>query len=331
MKLDRSIENTISRIYSLRENASINRLASLTKEEEERLPRLRDIRQRISKSYVELAKLGARVEEDEAAREKLVDEIGRLTSEREALREKNKITKTSSIYTCEICKDRGRLEGHWCKACYPSVFREAVYEESQYRTLLEKQNFQNFNLDIYTKKSTDGISPYDNIKKVVASLKGFIEKIPNNKKKGIIFFGHTGVGKTFLSSCLANEFIDRGFYVTYVSAVDVFNSTVNMFMQEDELRELNKYVSTDVLIIDDLGIEPDTEIFKSKLLDIIDKRAYFGKYTIISTNLSEINIRNRYTERFYSRLFGNYNSHNIIGNDFRISIDLNKKGELTNK
>lgn len=320
MKLDRSVENTIARIYSLRENEAVKKIASVDMEEEENFPRLRELRIAISRKYIELAKLRLLGQDIEGIN-LVKKELDELVVDQQELR-KTINSGNRDVYRCSHCKDKGKIDGVWCKYCYNDVFREAIYEQSDYKELLKIQTFANFNMELYknSKNSIIDVTDYENIVGVINDIKRYINDYPNNFRKNIILSGMTGVGKTFISSCIANELINKGAYVVYISATDLFEVLVKHYRSNDEAILMEKYISADILIIDDLGVESVVDGFTSNFLNLFDKRISFNKHTIISTNLSDKALLNRYSERFYSRMIKNYNRYIIYGNDFRMPL-----------
>ena len=134
----------------------------------------------------------------------------------------------------------------------------------------------------------------------------------------MIFTGKTGLGKTFLCSCMANELLDRGISVLYIKASELFNQIT--FNRNEELRKQLYQVQT--LIIDDLGIEKQTDMRYSDFLELLDKRNIlhdkYGYATVISTNLDPNGLLSYYDERICSRLFGNFDLLRFAGDDIRL-------------
>jgi len=138
--------------------------------------------------------------------------------------------------------------------------------------------------------------------------------------------GKTGVGKTFLTECIASEIIDGGHIVSFVSAFGMNNLFTSYHTTYDSSKPtfLSTLLDPDLLIIDDLGTEPIFKnITKEYLYLILSERSRQNKLTIISTNLDPIELMSRYNERISSRLFNKRESLllQINGSDIR----LNKK------
>jgi len=139
--------------------------------------------------------------------------------------------------------------------------------------------------------------------------------------ESLLFSGKPGLGKTFLSACIARVVADRGFSVVYDTVVQILSDyeTVKFGENTEENRkDLEKYRQADLLIIDDLGTEMTTQFTLSALYTVINARMAYEKPTIISTNLSPQGIRERYTPQIYSRLLGAYKLIYFRGEDIRL-------------
>ena len=137
----------------------------------------------------------------------------------------------------------------------------------------------------------------------------------------MLFYGGCGLGKTFLSSCIAKKMLDSGKSVIYQTATSLFSDYEDYKFGRregsfDELYELLQ--EADLLIIDDLGTEVSNPISSQFFLDIINKRGITGKKMIISTNLTMDGIRKKYTDRLFSRLCESFEILQFAGDDIRI-------------
>jgi DNA replication protein DnaC len=142
----------------------------------------------------------------------------------------------------------------------------------------------------------------------------------------LLFYGSPGTGKTFLSSCIAKELLDAGFLVVYRTADGLIQNLKEVkFNDNVELLEL--LLNCDLLIIDDLGTELSTEFSKVELFNFLNSKLLRKKKMIISTNLTLENLKNKYDERIYSRLVGDFNLYKFLGQDLRIK----KNHERTKK
>ena len=143
--------------------------------------------------------------------------------------------------------------------------------------------------------------------------------------ENILIYGKTGVGKTFLSNCIAKELLDQGNTVIYLSAPQLFEiieshkfSKAQEEAKESAETKMRYILDCDLLIIDDLGTEFNNSFISSQLYYCINERFLRQKSTLISTNLSFEEIRKNYSDRIYSRLFHDYMPVKIYGDDIRI-------------
>lgn len=194
---------------------------------------------------------------------------------------------------------------------------------------LEKENFDNFNLDLYSDSADEQkykakISPRKNIQNIKEISLNFIKNFDNPDEKNLLFTGNTGLGKTFLSNCIAKEMLSNGKTVLYQTAPIMLDNIIDYrFGNSDFNSVYNNIINADLLIIDDLGAESLNSFKLSELFNIINARLLFqGNHitkTIISTNLNMNNLLDTYSERIFSRLASYYNVCRFFGDDIRIN------------
>ncbi len=226
-------------------------------------------------------------------------------------------------FNCPICQDTGYVDNHKC-ACFKQAEINLLYNQSNIKNYLSTENFDTFSYDYYSKNykdSTTGLTPFENIQKIVNICKSFIKDFPTGDS--LVFYGDTGVGKTFLTHCIAKEILDKSNSVLYLSAIDFFeafshhdrfvdNYNLDFFPQETQI------INCDLLIIDDLGTELSNTYTNSKLFLCINSRLMANKSTIISTNLTPKDFMNTYSERIFSRISSSYSLLKMYGDDIRI-------------
>lgn len=218
-------------------------------------------------------------------------------------------------YNCSRCSDTGYVGIDICDC----LRREIIYvslEESGLYNLVKEQTFETFSLDFYEKEDKNYMS------KNLAQLKEFAMNFTPGKSDSYLFHGATGLGKTHLSSAVARAVIERGAYVVYESALKLFGDYEmrrfgNNGYSTDSDSDINRYIECDLLIIDDLGCEMTNQFTLSCLYNIINTRMMQRKSTIISTNLSQDELRKRYTDRIVSRILGEYRPLIFRGKDVR--------------
>ena len=146
----------------------------------------------------------------------------------------------------------------------------------------------------------------------------------SSASENLFFCGDTGLGKTFLSACIAKQVAARGFSVAYESAVHLFTNMEHAKFRSDEdaQEKADKYSDCDLLIVDDLGTEIVGQFTLTALYTLINDRVLRGKPTIISTNLTTEGIARRYNPQIASRLRGNFRRVTFLGDDIRLKKGL---------
>lgn len=225
---------------------------------------------------------------------------------------------------CQTCQDTGFLpDGSPCQCL------AAYYTQEQNRRLskmldLGNQSFETFSLSWYSPELWQeyGRSPLDNMKMVLEFCQGYTRAFP--RLGNLLFTGAPGLGKTFLSACIAREVGERGFSVVYDTAGHVFQQfesgkfgRENPY-EEDPDREINRYLNCDLLIMDDVGTEMLTSFVQSAFYRIVNDRLISGRRTVLSTNLPPEELGRRYGEAALSRVRGEYRILPFFGEDIRI-------------
>ncbi len=284
-----------------------------------RYPRLAEIDRelRLTMSYL-MANAIRQGEDPTAAINELRDQNLALQREREWILEvaqsEGLVLDDSPI--CEKCGGSGYIGSQMCSCLHELCRQEQVKELT---SLLGKgdESFESFRPDHYSDLFDPnlGASP----RKLMQSNFNICKKYAQSftpSSGSLLFSGATGLGKTFLSACVAREVIDRGFSVVYESAIRIFSD----FEEEhfgDNVGMTLKYFETDLLIIDDLGTEMTTQFTTSMLYHVINTRLLQGRATIISTNLMPDAIEKRYSPQIASRLIGTYRLIKFVGEDIR--------------
>ena len=224
---------------------------------------------------------------------------------------------TEVHYTCKKCSDTG-YEGTSICSCLRNMLVYENMKNSGMGNLLERQSFENFDVNRYRKTGTECF------KRMLLNFeraKRYAEMFPY-KKGNLLLIGTTGSGKTHISTAIANVVIHQGFTVLYDSAqniIDAFNDDHfhNGYGQNEP--KSAKFTECDLLIIDDLGTEFITPFGVSCLYTLLNTRQNRGLATIISTNLSDKELKERYADRIYSRVLGSdYQILAFVGDDYRL-------------
>ena len=219
---------------------------------------------------------------------------------------------------CPVCSGSGYVGSSMC-SCLAELCRQ---EQKKDLTFLSagQESFDQFRLDYYSDKPTPaGYVPRVIMEKTYNTCRryafGFHDKAGN-----LLFSGNTGLGKTFLSACIARAVADQGFSVVYESAGKLFKTLEKSHFggNDENHRDAAKYAECDLLIVDDLGTEMSGNFVVSALYSLINDRLLEAKPTIISTNLSEEELIQRYNPQIASRLRGSYKRVAFVGDDIRL-------------
>ena len=225
---------------------------------------------------------------------------------------------------CTKCGDSGWAGAEMCTCLKELCAQEQMKALTALLNLTDEQNFDRLRLDVYSDQPWEGKrSPRENMKRVVTVCEGFARRFPDYPLHNLLLSGGTGLGKTFLSGCIAREVSGRGYSVVYDTAISLFSTfEAKKFSrdlgQERQARDdTRRYLNCDLLILDDLGSELTTPLAQSTLYEVVNSRLQGGKHTIISTNLSMEQIGARYTPQVVSRLAGAYQELTFYGDDIR--------------
>lgn len=224
-------------------------------------------------------------------------------------------------YVCPLCSDTGYdQDGKLCR-CLKTELTDRALEDANLTKHMAGQTFDSFDLSYYDDSVTDssGISARDNAESILSVAYSFAEHF-DTTDKNLLFYGPSGLGKTFLSSAIAADLIKKGYDVLYISANSLFPMLENIhFGRGDEKSAYisEKVLSADLLILDDLGAEFITQFTASELFRVMNMRLLSGKKMVFSTNLSLGQIVESYSERIVSRLIGSFETLRFFGEDIR--------------
>ena len=220
---------------------------------------------------------------------------------------------------CDRCGGTGYMGSQMCE-CLAELCRQ---EQKKELTLLSggKENFSQFRLDYYPDRVDPklGVSPRAIMERNLRTCRTYTTTFSQNSGN-LLFIGGTGLGKTFLSACIARSVADKGFSVIYETATHLFTKLEQAkFNPTEESRyEAAKFGACDLLIVDDLGTEMPGQFVTAALYGLLNDRLLAGKPMIISTNLNVEEIHRRYSPQIASRLQGNFHQLIFLGEDIRI-------------
>jgi len=292
----------------------------------EKIPEIKRIDDEITKTGLLMSK--AIIEDPENYKEKILqvkEKLEKLKMEKAYLLTDNNIS-TDYLeikYECSKCNDTGFLEnGEQC-SCLKQALINRAYNMSNLKDVLEKQNFDTFNINIFLdeKFENEPLTPRENMMYILSICEGFVANFEENNEENLLFYGTTGLGKTFMCSCIAKALLDKGKIVIYQTAFKIleiierrkFSNDLDRFNNE----EYNLLFDADLLIIDDLGTELTNTFTNAEVFNIVNTRILDRKKTIISTNLSPKEISESYSDRIFSRVFEKFIPIKFFGPDLR--------------
>lgn len=219
---------------------------------------------------------------------------------------------------CSLCGGAGYIGSAMCSCLEEFCRQEQVKALGGLTTGTE--SFGNFRLDYYPQQvdARFGVSPRAVMEKVLRSCKKYAEDFGTGEN--LLFIGGTGLGKTFLSACVANAVAEKGYSVCYESAGSLFGKLEKNRFDADADSEsaAKEFAQCDLLIIDDLGTEISGNFVTSSLYTLLNDRLLAGKSMLLSTNLNIDEIARRYNPQIASRLQGNFKNLTFIGDDIRV-------------
>lgn len=262
-------------------------------------------------------------------------QIEELKKEKENILIENNISSSffHPYYECSICKDTGYIQnmakGSIMCSCLKQKLLDISYNKSNISNL-SKENFSSFNEKLYSDeenidKYKINVSPRQNILAIKKKCFDFINNFDNPEYKNLLFTGNTGLGKTFMTNCIANELLKKGKNVLYQTSPVLLEAIIDYKMNKYKIPSQSDFyknvLETDLLIIDDLGTECINSLKLSELFTILNTRLLNLNNritkTIISTNLNINNIFTNYEERIGSRIVGFYDIYYFFGDDLR--------------
>ena len=222
-------------------------------------------------------------------------------------------------YRCELCRDTGYVgeaPSRFCE-CFEKRLRQKQYEDgTMART--DEQCFACFDpLRIPEEGGQrDRLIGYRNI------CETYAETFPDTQYQNLLLTGSGGQGKTFLLNCIYERVISRGYSAVRVTAFRMFEAMrkQHLFNTAEEV-DFEQLISAPLLLIDDLGSEPMMRnITVEYLFTLLNERLAAHRHTVIATNLSPVQMQERYGERVASRLLDRSRCATMLlkGKDLRL-------------
>lgn len=228
------------------------------------------------------------------------------------------------IFNCTECRDTGFDEsGKRCE-CFKKLVAKYVGVNSNLTEIMKRQTFESFDFKLFENQpEVKGRSVSELTKTVFNKAKHFADNF-ESEHSNLYLYGNAGTGKTYISSCIANRVLERGFSVYYRSAFELFDMLEKLKFgrydaeEQDAAEYAAKYAyDADLLIIDDVGTEFITAYSSVVMFDIIKTRIDKQKSTVLSSNFSFKKLDEIYGKRLTSRLTGSYDICAFIGRDLR--------------
>lgn len=283
-----------------------------------KIPELKTIQTKLAQVGLNISKAFLTSKNPQAEIDKLrIESLALQDRKKKILKENGYSEDALSIkYTCPACEDTGFIGGRRCK-CYINLLKEIERAKIEKIAPINECTFESFDTNYYPEEM-DGVCPKKKAEIIKENCKRYATSF-TKRSKSLLFMGNTGLGKTHLSLAIANVVINRGYSVIYGTAQNILRDLQNEnFGRTDNLRYFeNEILSTDLLILDDLGTEFKNQFTVSCLYNIINSRLCAKLPTIISTNYTFEELEEKYDQRITSRITGQYSTLILVGNDIR--------------
>lgn len=313
------------RIYEQRQLDNETHLRSRFDEVYRSIPRLKTLDDTISElSVAQARKL---LDGDETALTSLKNDLHLLFEEKKLLLKKAGYSEDylELEYICPDCHDTGYIGDEKCH-CFKKQIIDFLYTQSNVKEELKRENFNTFSTEYYSEDHIDaltGRSSYSAMQTALRACREFVQTFDTDFRN-LFLYGDTGVGKTFLTHCVAKELLDTSHSVIYFTASQLFDIfAMKQFDKDsDAALDYEHIFDCDLLVIDDLGTEFSNSFTTSQLFVCLNERLLRKKSTIISTNLSLDDLNALYSERIFSRITSGYTVLRMTGDDIRIKKKL---------
>lgn len=291
----------------------------------EQIPSFQDLDASIAGISVQKARLLLAAPDpssDSAALSQLHRQIAEITAQKHALLQSHGFPADylDPVYTCRDCRDTGYLttaDGRKTKClCFRRQEITLLYQQSNIQDMISRENFSTLSYEYYEGEDLE------RFRKSVKICQDFVQNFKQDYRN-LFFYGTVGTGKSFLSGCISRELLQSGYSVIYFSSVGLFDTlarySFDVKAKESLYSFYNDLHNCDLVIIDDLGTEVTNSFVTSQLFSCLNERHIRTKATIISTNLSLEELRDRYSDRIFSRITSNYLLCKLTGPDIRMN------------
>ena len=223
---------------------------------------------------------------------------------------------------CPKCGDTGYQGSATCD-CVKARYARLLKEQLSTVLPIQDQNFSRFNMDYYSARPDArlGVSPRENMEYNLDECKAYAAHFGKHSPN-LLLYGSTGLGKTFVSTCIAEAVSERGFSVAYDTAINIVAAYETIKFGSGDgaaaAERAARYERADLLIIDDMGTEMGTAFTVSALYNLINTRLMAGRPMIINTNLLPETLSEKYSPAVASRLLGEFMALRFFGDDIRL-------------
>lgn len=321
MAYDRELYALVKQRLQERRLRATSQAAQKKEELYEAIPELEQIERRLSAT-------GAAVAKAVLAGGDVKQAVERIRQENEAMLDRRrellaqvglKPEDLEPAYHCPLCEDTGLVEGKRCR-CVEQELREEAARRLNRTSPLSLSRFDTFDLHYYPDRVDEslGINLREKMREIFTYCKRYGE-IFSPSSPSVFMIGNTGLGKTHLSLAIAGAVIAKGYNVIYGTAQSLLGQVERERFSRDgeENGSLDAMLTCDLLILDDLGCEFPTTYTVSVVYNLINTRINTHLPTIISTNYTWTQLKEKYTDRICSRIFGCYDCLTFVGNDVR--------------
>lgn len=319
MALSNQQYESIMRRYEQTRDANRRLLEERRKSVFQRIPEYRQLEDSVGS--VSLEKARCLLDGDDTALSALHDFVSEISEQKKALLKSAGYPEDylEPIYTCADCRDTGYLDtGDYRKEkchCLRQQELSVLYTQSNIQDMISRENFSTLSYDYYQGEDLDRFQG------AVKICKEFIQNFEQSYHN-LFFYGTVGTGKSFLSGCIARELLTQGHSVIYFSSAGLFDTLARYTFDAKAKETLYNFYedlyNCELVIIDDLGTEVTNSFVASQLFSCLNERHLRRRATVISTNLSLEELRDRYSDRVFSRITSNYTICKLTGPDIRM-------------
>lgn len=323
MNFDKKILSEIISDYKQKKELKSKKLEQHKYAVYEKIPRIKEIDMILRSTAVNVIKIAL---ENGSNPEDAINELKqnnlKLQSEKRALLQKNNIPHNflDDVPDCKHCNDMGYLGTNPCQ-CLINEYQKRLKTRLSSMLPIKNQNFSNFNLDYYPESDfRSKFSPKKIMQLNLLDCQTYAQNF-STSSKNLLFYGSCGLGKTFLSTCIANAITQQGFSVAYDTTINLIKNyeaiKFGAINATNAAQSIQKYENADLLILDDLGAENISSLSISIIYSIINFRIMSTKPMIINTNIIPNDIEKKYSPAISSRILGEFTHFRFIGNDIR--------------